>query len=187
MSEQISRQQLFRLNPFKILEMISNKSEHKTKNNQTIKLNIIRPPGAIEESQFINTCEQCHACIDACEYNAIQPLGPETGSLENTPALFPGSNACHWCDGFPCNKVCPSGALQKTDSPNAIAKVQLNHDNCFNAQGILCDDCVSVCPPSVGAISSSMRDIALNTDMCVGCGMCIDICESPKPALTIKK
>ncbi len=98
--------------------------------------------------------------------------------------MQPAQNPCHWCDDFPCAQACPSGALLPTAAPpSPLARVSLDLDFCLTREGTLCSDCAYACPPGVGAITlSGGRTPELNSERCVGCGLCIDFCEArPSP------
>ncbi len=147
-----------------------------------------RPPGALADaSEFLNTCESCHACANACPYDAIEHYGPAFGILEGTPYIDPAKSPCHWCEDMPCIAACPSGALvREDDEPVApIGKVSLDLNACLNTQGVLCDVCSYRCPTHVKAIRMVDRMPALETDRCTGCGMCVYHCEAEPSAFRI--
>jgi ferredoxin len=75
---------------------------------------IIRPPGALEEEEFLKRCIKCGQCMRVCPTNVIQPGGME-GGFENlwTPLLNNriGSSGCqHNC--VTCGQVCPTSAIR---------------------------------------------------------------------------
>src|SRR5688572_29241173 len=78
----------------------------------------IRPPGAIEEKAFIDTCIKCGKCVNACEQESIRFAGLEAGFLVGFPVIVPSERACFVCDDLSCMKSCPSGALNFTDKLN---------------------------------------------------------------------
>ena len=75
---------------------------------------VIRPPGAIAESQFLERCIKCSQCMRICPTNVIQPGGIE-GGLENlwTPVLNNriGSSGCQY-NCVACGQVCPTSAIR---------------------------------------------------------------------------
>ena len=153
-----------------------------------------RPPGAIpDETDFLETCERCHACAAACPHDAIQQYGPVHGRREGTPFIDPTTAPCHWCEDMPCIEACPSEALnhdpdqsQAPDHPvPPIAKVTLNLDQCLNRQGILCDTCAFRCPSHIKAIRMIQRMPVLDSDACTGCGMCLYHCEAEPSAFAL--
>jgi ferredoxin-type protein NapG len=46
-----------------------------------------RPPGALDEFDFLTKCTRCDKCIQACPENAILKAGPGAGLALNTPFL----------------------------------------------------------------------------------------------------
>ena len=65
----------------------------------------IRPPGALDEVEFLSTCTRCDACIHACPYHVLQKLPLQAGNgsqhplrragnpslqIVSWPALYPG-------------------------------------------------------------------------------------------------
>ena len=44
----------------------------------------LRPPGAVDESDFLDRCTKCSDCLDACPYDAISHH-----SQDETPVIFP--------------------------------------------------------------------------------------------------
>jgi polyferredoxin len=75
---------------------------------------VIRPPGAMEEEQFLRHCIKCGQCIRICPTNVLQPGGLE-GGLESlwTPVLNNriGSSACQ-LNCVACGGVCPTAAIR---------------------------------------------------------------------------
>ena len=76
----------------------------------------LRPPGAIEEKAFLETCYRCGSCVDACPVGAIiQKKGGEEDETNGTPVLAANVRACVVCDKLACMNACPSGALKLVD------------------------------------------------------------------------
>lgn len=75
---------------------------------------VIRPPGALEEKEFLKRCIKCGQCMRICPTNVIQPAGIE-GGLENlwTPVLNNriGSSGCQ-LNCVACGQVCPTSAIR---------------------------------------------------------------------------
>ena len=75
---------------------------------------LIRPPGALAEEDFLARCIKCGQCMRVCPTNVIQPSGLESG-LEGlwTPRLNfrIGTSGCqHNC--IACGQVCPTAAIR---------------------------------------------------------------------------
>ena len=74
---------------------------------------VIRPPGAVEEREFLERCIRCAECMKVCPNNALHPAFFEAG-LEGlwTPILIPRIGYCEFSCVL-CGQVCPTGAIQK--------------------------------------------------------------------------
>ncbi len=75
---------------------------------------VIRPPGALAESDFLSRCIKCGQCMRICPTNVIHPAGLQSG-LEGlwTPMLNyrMGTSGCqHNC--VACSQICPTAALR---------------------------------------------------------------------------
>jgi polyferredoxin len=73
---------------------------------------LIRPPGAIPETEFLRTCIRCGECMKSCLTNTLQPCLWESGfSGLWTPKmdlrLAPCDQNCNVC-----GKVCPTQAIR---------------------------------------------------------------------------
>ena len=75
---------------------------------------IIRPPGSLEEEEFLRRCIKCGQCMRICPTNVLQPAGLN-GGLEAlwTPVLNNriGSSGCQ-LDCTVCGSVCPTAAIR---------------------------------------------------------------------------
>ncbi|MHC4271485.1 MAG: 4Fe-4S dicluster domain-containing protein, partial [Planctomycetota bacterium] len=75
---------------------------------------MIRPPGSLEESEFLKRCIKCGQCMRVCPTNVLQPAGFE-GGLENlwTPVFNNriGSSGCQ-LNCVSCGQVCPTSAIR---------------------------------------------------------------------------
>jgi ferredoxin len=76
--------------------------------------NYIRPPGAVNEEEFLRRCIRCHKCGENCSAGCIKFVGPEgPPEARGTPYIVPREKGCVLCQR--CNNGCPSGALQPID------------------------------------------------------------------------
>ncbi len=75
---------------------------------------IIRPPGALAEADFLARCLKCGQCMRICPTNIIQPAGLESG-IEGlwTPRLNfrIGTSGCQ-LNCVACGHVCPTAAIR---------------------------------------------------------------------------
>jgi ferredoxin-type protein NapG len=100
----------------------------------------LRPPGAIDEQDFLAACIKCGQCVQVCPVQAIHLADIEDGYGMGTPAILPRRQACDFsCDALQCVLACPTGAL----APSVSAKEQVHMgvarlahpDRCLARQG----------------------------------------------------
>ena len=71
----------------------------------------LRPPGAINEKDFLSTCIKCGQCVQVCPYHTLSLLDIKSGNSVGTPFVDARSRGCYLCDLLPCVLACPSGSL----------------------------------------------------------------------------
>lgn len=153
----------------------------------------LRPPGALIEAEFLDTCFRCGSCADACPANAIALMQSREERLQGTPYVDPDRQACVICDDLACMKACPSGALRRVDRFEIrMGLAEVNHDLCVRSRGENCRICVERCPLGDVAIGveSAGRIAIIDPDPsgkgCTGCGVCQQYCPTkPARAITI--
>jgi polyferredoxin len=158
---------------------------------------LLRPPGAIEEKEFLKRCVKCGECMKVCTTNGLQPTLLEAG-LEGvwSPMLVPRIGYCEARCTL-CGQVCPTGAIKRlTVEEKAKIKIGLamiDKGRCLPwSQARPCIMCEEVCPTSKKAVwleKVQVRDRSGRTvvvqqphvdlELCIGCG----ICESKCPVL----
>ena len=162
---------------------------------------VIRPPGSLEEGDFLRRCIKCAMCMRACPTNVLQPALLEAG-FEGlwTPILV---NRIGWCESHcvMCGQVCPTGAImpltvqQRAGTPGKSEAVKLgtafyDRGRCLPwAMNIECIVCEEVCPTSPKAIWFEVKEIRnrdgstrklkqpyVDPKLCIGCGICENKC-----------
>ncbi len=141
-------------------------------------LGIVRPPGALEEAEFLSLCIRCTRCADSCVTACLRLFGPEAGDLQGTPYLIPGERACNLC--LECGATCPTGAIKllekKEEAKMGLAVVDERLCVSHNGTGV-CGACHTVCPLRNRAITQDFRNApVVHDDKCSGCGLCEEIC-----------
>ena len=140
---------------------------------------LIRPPGALPETEFLRTCIRCGECMKACLTNTLQPCLWESGlSGLWTPRLDPRMAACEQ-NCYVCGKVCPTQAIrslslqEKTHAK--IGTAVLRKEVCLVwAQDKLCLICAEICPYHAivfRPIEGYRRPVVI-ASKCNGCGYC---------------
>jgi len=160
----------------------------------------LRPPGALNEPDFLAACVRCGLCVRDCPYDTLvlAPVGGEvTGG---TPYFKARSIPCEMCEDIPCVKACPTGALNPklTDIHDARMGLAVlsDHETCLNYLGLRCDVCYRVCPVIDKAITlESMHNPrsdrhalllpTVHSDHCTGCGKCEAACVLPEAAIKV--
>ncbi len=160
--------------------------------NLPIPRTLLRPPGALPEQQFLETCYRCGNCGDACPAHAIKLHpggGREDESVGGTPVIDAGEAACVVCDDIACTKACPAGALEVITDPADIhmGLAIVEHGLCLRTKGEDCRECVERCPIGAAAITLSGRkkQVEVSSSGCVGCGVCEQYCPTSPKAIMV--
>jgi polyferredoxin len=173
---------------------------HGTNTDANFSPDLIRPPGSVEESEFLEKCIKCDQCINSCPTNVLQPATWSEGGLEGlwTPVMNFNIAHCQLKCTL-CSEVCPTGAIRKITVDEKLGKGEFvdkgpivlgmaffDLGRCLpHAMDIPCVVCEEVCPVSPKAIQTHDEEIktvfdeivVLNKpfivpDLCIGCGIC---------------
>ena len=149
----------------------------------------LRPPGALPEEDFLQTCTASGRCIESCPVAAIKPAWSDDPLKDRRPVIEARSQACVVCQDLSCMSACPSGALQPM-SANAIrmGEAIVSESTCVRSEGEDCQICVDKCP--LGPLAIDIPDlggeVVVHTDGCVGCGVCEMYCPTDPKAIVIE-
>lgn len=101
----------------------------------------LRPPGAIDEKEYLASCIKCGQCVQVCPVEALV-LGDITeGFGIGAPYLDARLQACDFsCDAVQCVLACPTGALshsidKKEQVTMGIAKLT-KPETCLARKGL---------------------------------------------------
>lgn len=136
---------------------------------------LIRPPGALEELEFLQRCIKCDQCIRVCPTNVLQPAWFE-GGLEGlwSPILNFRMGHCQLhCTA--CGHVCPTGAIQQISverklglgpfadqGPIKVGTAHFDTGRCLPySKNIPCVVCEEVCPTSPKAIHTERQRVSV--------------------------
>lgn len=143
---------------------------------------VLRPPWAGHEADFVATCQRCDACVRVCP----------AGILRTGAAGFPevdfhlGTGECSFCGE--CVAACPSGALNRQAKQEGHKPWQAEAriaDTCLTHQQVLCRACGEACPSN--AIRFAPARVAspqVTSELCTACGACVAVC--PSRAITVQ-
>ena len=155
-------------------------------------LPVLRPPGALTEEKFLETCTRCGHCVSVCPANAIRI--DETGyNGSGAPYIDAEIQPCVVCDGLFCMKECPSEALAYL--PRWLIDMgtaEWKPESCLRTNGTgggdTCTACIDQCPLGSAAIELRGNDIHVKVEGCTGCGVCQYYCPTyPKSIAVIPK
>jgi MauM/NapG family ferredoxin protein len=171
---------------------------------------LLRPPGALDEFEFLTKCTRCDKCMRACPENAILVAPPSTGLALKTPYLDPRSVPCFLCTTLPCITACEDGALvwpsrtqadgTVVEGPKAVRMglARVNQTRCVtwetvNREARACRICVDRCPYPGEALrlvepreGAGIGHPVVDSDACTGCGICVFACPAEPAAIVVE-
>jgi len=191
----MDRREFFRAGLQKVTKTVVNEVDDRVKKKAK---RYIRPPYAISEVEFLLACTRCDDCATACPHNIIFKLSASLGAdVVGTPALDLLNKGCHLCEDWPCVTACTTGALalpvvEEVEGEEAVApislprlaKATLNEETCLPFSGPECGACVPDCPVP-GALILNADKPYIIPDLCVGCGLCREVCILEEKAIKI--
>jgi ferredoxin-type protein NapF len=135
-----------------------------------------RPPWAVEELVFLDTCTRCNECLNRC------PTGIIVAGSGGFPVVDFSRGECSFCDT--CTAHCEPGALSRV----ARARGEQAWDRqahfteaCLSRSGVVCRSCADRCAtrairfrPQAGGAFLPRLEPAL----CNGCGACVAPCPA---------
>ena len=168
---------------------------------------LLRPPGALDEFDFLLACTRCDKCIEACPQDSIIKAGPQAALGAGTPHIMPRNMPCFLCTELPCITACPEGALvwpKRTiggvdmTGPHAVhmgtARVKTRLCLTYEREDEAaqpCTTCVDRCPypgvaiRMVAGAEGEFPHPQVVPESCTGCGLCTFGCPTPNPAIVV--
>lgn len=155
---------------------------------------LIRPPGVMDETEFLAKCVRCGECLRVCPTTALQPASSQAGVEGGwTPVLAPRVGYCDYGCNI-CGQVCPSQAIPRLTlaekRQQVLGKASVNRNRCLPwASNTPCIVCEEMCPTpqkairlenvtvtdESGALIELQRPYVLR-HLCIGCGICENHC-----------
>ncbi|PKN35395.1 MAG: (4Fe-4S)-binding protein [Deltaproteobacteria bacterium HGW-Deltaproteobacteria-19] len=165
---------------------------------------LIRPPGSLEEREFLRRCVKCGECMKVCITGGLQPALTEAAPEGIwSPVLVPRVGYCEYRCTL-CGQVCPTGAirsLKPAEKPDVkIGLAMIDPGRCLPwAHAVPCIVCEEVCPTPKKAVlleevvvkdrdgrPVTVKQPRVDLDRCIGCGICENRCPVlGKPAIYV--
>ena len=171
---------------------------------------LLRPPGALDELEFLTKCTRCDQCMRACPENAILVAPASAGLALKTPYLEVRNVPCFLCTTLPCVAACDDGALvwpERTladgrviEGPRAtrMGTARVKPSQCVTWGSLdrevrACRVCVDRCPYPEEALritepgeGETVGHPVVDADICTGCGLCVFACPAEPAAIVVE-
>lgn len=147
----------------------------------------ITPPGSLSARHFAQHCTACQLCVSVCPNQVLRPSSDLTKLMQ--PEMSYERGYCR-PECTKCSEVCPTDAIHLTSLAEKSA-VQIGHavwikENCICITDKMeCGNCARHCPagaiqmvPSDPEDETSIKIPVVNTERCIGCGACENLCPS---------
>jgi len=157
----------------------------------------LRPPSSLPEKRFLGSCIKCGLCAKDCPYDAIRMATPGSGVFTGTPYIVPRDIPCYMCEDIPCQKVCPTGAMDKGMERIEQARMGLavlqDQETCLAYLGQRCEVCYRNCPLQGEALTIDYKPgpkgafflPTVHSEACTGCGFCEHVCVLDEAAIKV--
>jgi polyferredoxin len=175
---------------------------------------LLRPPGSLDERDFLSRCIRCGECMKACPNTALHPTLEQAG-IEGlwSPTLVPRIGYCEPSCVL-CSEVCPTGAIWQItpkdkgwvvgvgqqSQPIRLGTAFYDRGRCLPwgmaTECIVCEEWCPVSPKAIYVQEAQVTDAEGNVktlkqpridpSRCVGCGACEYACPlQDRPAVYV--
>lgn len=169
-------------------------------NKGHFEINRMRPPGSVDEKDFMKLCVRCARCVEACPYRVLRRSSATKNGEIGTPYIYAEIAGCQLC--LKCTSVCPTGAIDSSTiemQQVSIGVARINTDTCQNyiyakvesgeieptGEVAVCNSCLNTCPLKEVAIYLEDGVVPVITESCTGCGMCVERCPVKPKAINV--
>ena len=151
----------------------------------------LRPPGALDEGDFVRKCIRCGLCGDVCPNQCVSYFDLGEGERSGTPFIVPRDQGCVLC--MKCTQVCPSGALTPISDDRDVIQEEvkmgtavIDENLCYSYNNRICGVCYRACPFQGEALTiGAWERPTVVAESCVGCGLCERICYHYPQAIRV--
>lgn len=156
----------------------------------------LAPAGAKSLANLKSRCTACQLCISVCPNKVLRPSTKLDTFMQ--PVMSYEHGYCR-PECTKCSEVCPTGAIAKVTKEEK-SSIQIGHAvwrrrNCVvRTDKVECGNCARHCPtgaiqmiPADAGDPKSLKFPAINTELCIGCGACENLCPtSPVSAIWVE-
>lgn len=147
----------------------------------------IVPAGSGSIRHFAAHCTGCQLCVSVCPNGVLRPSSNIATLMQ--PEMSYERGYCR-PECTKCSEVCPAGAIVRIDaaekSSTQIGRAVWVKENCVPlTDGVECGNCARHCPsgaivmvPSDPSDENSPKVPVVNTERCIGCGACENLCPA---------
>lgn len=145
------------------------------------------PPGAVGAWHMARHCTGCQLCVSVCPNQVLRPSTDLSKLMQ--PEMSYERGYCR-PECTKCSEVCPAGAFHPISKADK-SSIQIGHavwvkENCVPiADKVECGNCFRHCPtgaiqmvPSDAAVPKSLKIPVVDTERCIGCGACENLCPA---------
>lgn len=147
----------------------------------------LTPAGSLSARNMTLHCTACQLCVSACPNGVLRPSSGLMTLMQ--PEMSYERGYCR-PECTKCSEVCPAGAIRPITAADKSA-IQIGHavwvkKNCIPlTDGVACGNYARHCPvgaiqmiPSDPEIEDSPKIPVVNTERCIGCGACENLCPA---------
>jgi ferredoxin-type protein NapF len=131
---------------------------------------MLRPPWALTEPDFLDTCTGCGACVERCPEQVL------VRAAAGYPVFDPRLGECTFCGE--CAQACTPRALDRTTVAEPWHRLAVVGDACLPRHGVVCSSCRDACPEQAirFPLATALPVPSIDAECCTGCGACVSVC-----------